>query len=165
MDIEKIMRAGEGNRADWEFEYTASKLAEGATAQQQFRLGRVLWWKDAKDKVMAEVRDSGLEISESMAAQIGSYANTSMNGPQIGSYANTSMNGPQIGSYANTSMNGPQISVRADLQRKLAECHSKIQTHQQAADEYEGWIQVLKANSEARLKLTHSDWLYFFGKV
>ena len=133
-----MMHIGSGKRDEWEFEYTAAKLAEGAKAQQEFRLGRVAWWTDAKAKVMAEVKETGLEVSESVAAS--------------------------VINYANSSMAAPQIMVRADLQKKLAECHSKIQSHQQAADEYEGWVQVLTANAESRLKLTHADWLYFFGK-
>jgi hypothetical protein len=60
---------------------------------------------------------------------------------------------------------GPRVMVRADLHQKLTECHSKIQAHTQAAAEYDGWIQVLTANAESRLKLTQADWLYFFGKV
>src|SRR5579862_2542895 len=127
---------GSTKRHEWEFEYTANKLAEGAVSQKEFRLGRVAWWKEAKGNVMQEVKDSGIEISESVAASISNYA-------------------------SNTKQDGPQIMVRADLQRKLAECHSKIQSHQQASDEYEGWIQVLNANPEQRLKLTQSDWLYF----
>lgn len=134
-----MMHIGSGKRDEWEFEYTASKLAEGAAAQKAFRLGRVEWWKAAKAKVMAEVKESGLEISESVAAQ--------------------------ISNYSTNAVSGPQISVRADLQKKLAECHQKIQSHQQAADEYDGWIQVLAANAEQRLKLTQADWLYFFGKA
>lgn len=133
-----MMHIGSGQRDEWEFEYTAAKLAEGAKAQREFRLGRVAWWTDAKAKVMAEVKETGLEVSESVAAS--------------------------VSNYATTSMAAPQIMVRADLQKKLAECHSKIQSHQQAADEYDGWIQVLTANGEQRLKLTHADWLYFFGK-
>ena len=62
-------------------------------------------------------------------------------------------------------MAGPQVMVRGDLQKKLSECHTKSQSHQQAADEYDGWVQVLSANQEARLKLTQADWLYFFGKA
>lgn len=126
-----------GKRDEWEFEYTASKLAEAATAQKAFRLERLAWWTDAKNKVMAEIKDSGLEVSESVAAGISTYT---------------------------AQMHGPQIMVRADLQAKLKECHGKIGTHQQAAAEYDGWIQVLSANPEARLKLTHADWLYFFGR-
>jgi histidinol-phosphate/aromatic aminotransferase/cobyric acid decarboxylase-like protein len=131
-----MMNIGNGNRSDWEFEYTASRLAEGAIAQQTFRMSRVAWWTEAKARVMVEVREGGLEVSESVAASISNY----------------------------TSQSGPQVMVRADLQKKLTECHNKIQQHQQAADEYAGWIQVLSANPESRLQLTHADWLYFFGK-
>lgn len=127
-----------GNRDEWEFEYTASKLAEGAAKQKEFRLGRVAWWEDAKQAVMAEVKESGLEISESMAAGLQNYS---------------------------TNISGPQVTVRGDLQKKLSECHMKIAGHQQAAEEYDGWLQVLLANPEARLKLTQSDWMYFFGKA
>lgn len=132
-----MMHIGSGKRDEWEFEYTASKLAEGAAKQKDFRLGRVAWWKEAQAKVMAEVKESGLEVSESVAASISNY----------------------------TQMAGPQVMVRGDLQKKLSECHTKIQSHQQAADEYDGWVQVLSANQEARLKLTQADWLYFFGKA
>lgn len=134
-----MMKIGSGNRDEWEFEYMASKLVQGAEKQRDFRLGRVAWWKEAKDKVMAEVRECGLEVSESVAAN--------------------------ISNYSSTQMAGPKVMVRADLQQKLSECHTKIQSHQQAVDEYEGWIQVLSDNPEARLKLTQTDWLYFFGKV
>lgn len=137
-----MMHIGSGKRDEWEFEYTASKLAEGAAKQKDFRLGRVTVWTEAKAKLMAEVKESGLEVTESVAALMGS-------------------------TYANNirGKGGPTINVRADLQTKLQECHSKIQSHQQAADEYDGWVQVLTANPEARLKLTQADWLYFFGKV
>lgn len=134
-----MMHIGSGQRDEWEFEYTAAKLADGAKAQREFRLGRVTWWTEAKAKVMAEVKDAGIEVTESVAASISNYATT-------------------------TQMDGPQIRVRTDLQKKLVECHNKIQGHQQAAAEYDGWVQVLAANPESRLKLTHADWLYFFGK-
>lgn len=135
-----MMKFEAGQRGEWEFEYTASKLAEGAAAQKEFRLGRVAWWTDAKASVMAEVKDAGIEVTESVAASISNYATQT------------------------SQMDGPQIRVRTDLQRKLIECHSKIQGHQQAAAEYDGWMQVLSANPESRLKLTQADWLYFFGK-
>lgn len=138
-----MMNYGTGKRDEWEFEYTASKLAEGAQVQKEFRLSRVKVWADAKAKLMAEVKESGLEVTESVAAQMGS------------TYASNNVRGA----------GGPTINVRADLQTKLQECHSKIQSHDQAAAEYDGWVQVLNANPETRLKLTQADWLYFFGKV
>jgi len=124
-----------------EFEYTASKLAEGAAHQKAHRLSRVEWWKQKKAEVMAEVKESGLEISESIASQ-SNYATSNALGGR-----------------------GPQINVRSDLQQKLGECQQKIASHTQAAAEYDGWVQVLTANPEARLKLQQADWLYFFGKV
>lgn len=130
-----------GKRTEWEFEYTASKLADGAEAQKAHRLSRVEAWTEAKAKVMAEVKDSGIEVTESVAADMKSYSNTTSAG------------------Y------GPRVTVREDLQRKLTECHGKILTHTAAAAEYDGWIQVLRANPEKRLLLTQADWLYFFGKV
>jgi hypothetical protein len=51
----------------------------------------------------------------------------------------------------------------ATLQRDLNECVTKIQQHRAAATEYDAWLQVLDANPEARLKLKHNDWMFFFG--
>jgi hypothetical protein len=135
-----MMHIGSGNRGEWEFEYTARLLAVGANNQKKFRLSRVDAWTEAKDKVIQEIKDTGLEINESVAAAMTSYSN-------------------------NTNAIAPTISINANFQRKLAECHQKIQTHTQAAAEYDGWVQVLNANPDSRLKLTQADWLYFFGKV
>jgi len=131
------MHIGHGNRDEWKFIYSAPALAEGAKAQKEFRTKRVVWWKEQKEKIMVEIRATGLEVNESVAAQLSTYSNMK---------------------------NAPQISIRADLQQKLGECHGKILEHQQAADEYEGWIQVLTANPNTSHELLHSDWLYFFGK-
>lgn len=50
------MKIGLGNREEWEFEYSSSQVLQGATQQKEFRLSRVQWWKEAKEKVMAEIR-------------------------------------------------------------------------------------------------------------
>lgn len=134
-----MLNIGNGIRGGWEFEYTAAKLADGARSQKEFRLGRVAWWTDTYNKVMAEIKEAGILVTESSA---------------VGS-----------ASYANTKAFAPSASIDQRLQTKLTEAHQKIQGHQQAAAEYEGWIQVLEANPESRLKLTQPDWLYFFGKA
>lgn len=121
------------NRHGWEFDYTARDLAKAAQTKADYRESREKWWVEAQAKVMTEVKASGIEVSESIAQ-----------------------------AYSNSGR-GPQVMVRADLQTSLVECHNKIQEHNQAAWEYRGWIAVLEANPEARLKLRHSDWLYFFG--
>lgn len=122
-------------RHEWEFEYTASAIADGAEIQRLYRQGRVEWWEKQKAVVMAEVRDSGIEVAESVAAATSNYSGGQM---------------------------GPRVMVRADLQAKLTECHQKIELHRSAVIEYAGWVQVLRANPEQRLKLTQSDWLHFF---
>lgn len=89
-----------------------------------------------KAEVMATVRESGIEIRDSVAA-----------------------------SYSNTKGNfGPQIEISEGLQRDLCECQQKIMEHNRLVSEYDGWRQVLEANPESRLKLSHEDWLYFFGE-
>lgn len=123
-------------RDEWTFKYTAAKLAEAAELRAAHRHERVEWWTEQRAKVMAEVKDSGIEVEESVAA-----------------------------SYSNTTMKmAPQVVVRTDLQRKLNECHQKIIEHGDAERSYAGWVQVLRANPEAQLELQHDDWLYFFGE-
>ena len=123
------------NRTCWEFEYKASVLANAAMAKKAYRQQRADWWQEKQQEVMAEVKESGIEISESVAAN-----------------------------YATNAGRGPQMVVRSDLQNKLQECHGKIREHLQAVREYDGWFQVLSANPESILKLKHSDWLFFFGE-
>jgi hypothetical protein len=125
-------------RQDWEFEYSAADLVAAADKQCAFRLERVKWWELKKAEVMAEIKDSGIEVSESVAA--GSPG------------------------YGSKMLHGPRVMVRNDLQEKLSECHDKIQHHQHAADEYQAWADLLNKHSSERLKLTQSDWTYFFGK-
>jgi hypothetical protein len=122
-------------RHEWEFEYTAAKLADAAEQKRDSHSVKMKWWEAKKAEVIAEVKDTGIEVSESVAA-----------------------------SYSNTKASfGPQVMVRADLQQKLTECFSKIKEHDQLTRDYEGWRQVMAANPESRVKLHHDDWLYFFS--
>lgn len=123
-------------RNKWEFEYTGSQLAVAAKKKCQHRLDRLSRWEEQKAQVMAEVRKSGIEVSESVGA---AYANK-------------------------TSGYAPEVMVRTDLQKKLSECHIKIMEHSAAAREYDGWRQVMSASPNARVPLNHDDWLYFFGE-
>lgn len=125
----------EMNRQDWEFEYVGSVLAEASKTKKIYRESRLAWWKTKEEELMKEVKESGLEINESVGS-----------------------------SYMSNAGRAPHISVRGDLQDKLSECHSKIKEHSEAAREYDGWIQVLTSNPESILKLKHSDWLFFFSK-
>lgn len=122
------------NRSNWEFEYTASVLAKAAMEKKEYRQSRVVWWEDKQKVVMAEVKESGLEFNESLAS-----------------------------GYVNSAGRAPQLSVKPELQVKVKECHDKIREHLSAVREYDGWMQVLNANPESRMKLKHGDWLFFFG--
>lgn len=128
------------NRADWEFEYTASTLAGAAQAQRDYRNERVRVWEGEKAKVMAKIKDTGLTVHEGVAAGMSSYTTS------------------------NSVAGGAQVLVDSTLQRDLNECVSKIRTHREAATAYDAWLQVLDANRESRLKLKHNDWMFFFGK-
>lgn len=134
-------------RQEWEFRYTATQLAEAAAKKRDHHRERTAWWITQKEAVMAEIKESGIEVSESVAAQ-----------------------------YSNTTMKmAPQVMVRSDLQSKLNECYGKITKHQQIADEYDGWFQVMQgrghngviqlaASTEPYFDLHQDDWLYFFGE-
>ena len=122
-------------RQKWTFAYTAAQLEAAALKQRDLRLSRLQWWKDKMQEVMKEVRESGIEINESIAA-----------------------------SYSNKFGNAPQVMVRADLQGRLVECHQRIQLHDRLSHEYEGWAQACRANQATSFNLQIDDWLFFFGK-
>ena len=139
MDRSYQQEYGEMNRSDWEFEYTASNLATAAKAQRDHRNARVKVWEEKKVEIMQKVKDTGLTVHEGVAAQMANYT-------------------------ASAHQQGATVMVDATLQRDLNECVTKIRQHRDAATEYDAWVQVLEGNSEARLKLKHNDWLFFFGK-
>lgn len=122
-------------RYQWSFGYTAVKLADAARAKKDEHGGKKAWWEAKKAEVMARVRESGIEVRDSVAA-----------------------------TYSNTKGGcGPQIEVDAGMQRDLSECQAKILEHDKLVHEYDGWVQVLAANPETILDLDHQDYLYFFG--
>lgn len=123
---------------EWEFEYTASALALAAEAQRAFRQTRVEAWEAKKLEVMAKVKESGLTVHE---------------GPAAG-----------FQNYTSNAGQGAHVMVDTTLQADLSECVLKIKEHRAAVQQYTGWVQVLQANPESRLKLHQDDWLFFFGK-
>lgn len=126
------------NRHEWEFEYTASALADAAEKQKAFRQSRVEAWETKKTEVMAKVKESGLTVHEGPAAGFQNYTSA-------------------VGQ-------GAHVMVDTTLQADLSECVTKIRDHRGAVKDYDGWAQVLRANPEQRIKLHQDDWLFFFGK-
>lgn len=122
-------------RNQWEFEYTASKLADAAKGKKAHHQERLKWWEDQKAKIMTKIKDTGIEVHMPVAEL---YSNK-------------------------TRGYGPEITVDATLQRDLSECQGKLIEHDAKVREYDGWIQVLAAHPESRVGLNQDDWLYFFG--
>ena len=126
-------------RDEWEVTYTGSELAKAALLQRDRRSERLKWWSAKKDQVMKDIKETGIDVEESIAASKGySISNTS----------------PGI---------SPRVTVRIDLQRRLAECHDKIMDHSSAVKDYEGWRQMMEKHNTQTFNLSHEDWLYFFG--
>jgi hypothetical protein len=122
-------------RDEWEFEYTAKVIADAAVAKKAVHIAKFKWWEDKKEAVLKQIKATGISVRESVAA---SYSNTK-------------------------GIFGPQIEVDAGMQRDLTECQNKITEHNGLVQIYDGWIKVLSASPESRLKLDHEDWLFFFG--
>ena len=127
-------------RDEWKFAYTADKVLAGAEGKAGFHRGRLQWWTDKRETVMAQVRAEGIEIDESLAERVGTASNNV--------------------NYARQ----PSVHIRADLQRDLQECTGKMQEHRHKAEAYEAWVQVLSPQGKSSLDLDQSGWLYFFGK-
>lgn len=126
------------NRKNWEFEYTAGDLAQAATAKKAFHEETLVFWKQKKNGVVAEVKEKGLEVSESLA----DLAYTS------------NLSGGM----------GARLVVKNEYQEQLNECHAKIVEHTTKVKEYDGWIQMLEANSKNRISLDIDDYLFFYGR-
>lgn len=123
-------------RNEWTFDYPVSDLAAAAAKRRAHHEARLAWWEEKKAEVIEEVRASGLEISEDIAAL---YANTA-------------------------ALGGARVVVKDDCQRKLSECHTKIKQHGEKAREYAGWEAVLTSRpATERRELQADDWLFFFG--
>lgn len=137
----------EENRSYWEFEYSTKELAKAAAAKRDFHAGRVDVWKDQKNKKLQEIKDTGIEVEDSVTEDMG-----------YGGMSNMSA------SIATRSHRGPMITIDQKLQRDLNEIQGKIHTHQELTKDYAGWQEIFEGAPEARVKLKAADWLYFFSK-
>jgi hypothetical protein len=103
---------------DWDFDHTATKLADAADQEKAFHQQRLDWWKAKRIEVMTTIRSDGLEIDEKMALE---YRNSKQRDWNQGS----------------------QVMVRNDLQRELSECLEKLRHHTKQLQQYDGGQQVL----------------------
>lgn len=129
------------NRTEWTFTYTAKDLAEAARKQRKDRLDRRDRWEKLKGEVMAEIKEKGMSVDEGVSAQMSRMK----------------------GSTYATADDGPRIRIDPSLQYKLTQAHGRAVRHDDAAREYDGWVNALAANPAKSFDLTIDDWLYFFG--
>lgn len=123
-------------RNEWAFDYSAADLAGAAAKKRVHHEERRAWWEQKQAMVIEEVRASGLEITEDIAAL---YASTA-------------------------ALGGARVVVKDDCQRRLSECHMKIKGHDEKAREYAGWEAVLRSRPQTERRELHvDDWLFFFG--
>lgn len=126
-------------REEWRFEYVAGTLAEAADFKMRFHDKRLEWWKERRREVMDTIRSEGVEIDEKISL---TYAS------------------PKARDWERST----QVTIRDDLRSRLAECQDKLVFHTGKRHEYNGWLQVLSANREQRLRLDIEDWLFFFDQ-
>lgn len=123
-------------RNEWQFNFAVSELIEPTQKKIDAHTAKLKWWENKKAEVMQKVRESGIEIHDSVAA---SYSNTK-------------------GGF------GPEIKIDVTMQRDLSECQQKIMEHSLLLKTYQGWLELFKHNPNNRLELHADDWLFFFGE-
>lgn len=121
-------------RQNWKFKYAAADVADAASAKRDHHADRLAWWEQQQKSLIAEIREKGLEVEESMSAVYASSA----------------------------APHGARLVVKDDYQTKLNECHMKIKLHSAKTREYDGWVQFLSIRTEA-IELDCDDYLFFYG--
>ena len=122
-------------RHEWEFSFTGAQLLAGAEKKLTHHQGRLEFWLRKKGETLAKIRESGIDVHESVA-----------------------------GSAYSNARQQPRVVIDATLQADLTECAEKIEEHRELAESYRGWVQVFGEQRDARQQLHHDDWLYFFGQ-
>ena len=128
-------------RKEWGFKYFAKHLSEAAALKRDHHKDRLEWWKAKQTEVVADIREKGLEVTDSISSE---YLTSSS----------------LVGGAFNR---GAQIVVKDDYQEKLNECHMKIREHDAKRKEYDQWVQVLEANSANQVEIDADDFAFFFG--
>ena len=126
-------------RDQWKFRYTAEQLAEAVQQKIQYHDERHTFWNDRREDIVTQIKADGIEVNEKSVLQ---YAS------------------PKMRDY----QQGGDIMIRNDLRKSLTEAYEKLAYHTGRKDTYDGWRQILTANSGLPLDLDINDWLFFFGR-
>ena len=126
-------------RDQWKFRYTAEQLAEAVQQKIQYHDERHTFWNGRREDIFTQIKADGIEVNEKSVLQYGS---------------------PKMRDY----QQGGDIMIRNDLRKSLTEAYEKLAYHTGRKDTYDGWRQILTANSGLPLDLDINDWLFFFGR-
>ena len=126
-------------RDQWKFRYTAEQLAEAVQQKIQYHDERHAFWNGRREDIVTQIKAAGIEVNEKSVLQYGS---------------------PKMRDY----QQGGDIMIRNDLRKSLTEAYEKLAYHTGRKDTYDGWRQILTANSGLPLDLDINDWLFFFGR-
>ncbi len=126
-------------RDQWKFRYTAEQLAEAVQQKIQYHNERHAFWNGRREDIVTQIKADGIEVNEKSVLQYGS---------------------PKMRDY----QQGDDIMIRNDLRKSLTEAYEKLSYHTGRKDTYDGWRQILTANSGLPLDLDINDWLFFFGR-
>ena len=126
-------------RDQWKFRYTAEQLAEAVQQKIQYHDERHAFWNGRREDIVTQIKADGIEVNEKSVLQYGS---------------------PKMRDY----QQGGGIMIRNDLRKSLTEAYEKLAYHTGRKDTYDGWRQILTANSGLPLDLDINDWLFFFGR-
>ena len=126
-------------RDQWKFRYTAEQLAEAVQQKIQYPDERHAFWNGRREDIVTQIKADGIEVNEKSVLQYGS---------------------PKMRDY----QQGGDIMIRNDLRKSLTEAYEKLAYHTGRKDTYDGWRQILTANSGLPLDLDINDWLFFFGR-
>lgn len=135
-------------RQNWKFQYPAREVADAAAAKRANHADRLAWWEQKQRELIAEVREKGLEVEESLAAVYSSSA--APHGARL-----------VVKDDYQTKLNECYSKIKAHA--KLNECHSKIKAHGAKVREYDGWVQFLRNRTDA-VDLDCDDYLFFYGE-
>ena len=131
---------GNAARPDWTFEYPAIELIRALQGQLTFRKERVDFWKAESERLMGEIKTSGLEFSESVDVALSAYLSN------------------------NAPKSGPQLKINDELKDKYVESQNKIKEHGEMIKIIESWLNILVQEDDNRMfPLKFDDWEFFFN--
>src|SRR5687767_2171867 len=111
-------------RSSWEFPYPADKLHAAASTKVEFHQERLAAWEQARDDTMTKIKESGLQIDESVMEDYGKL------------------------SYSNSGRR-PGVTIDDEMLRDLNESVRKIEEHKGFIADYEAWVEVLAEQGKA----------------